>query len=164
MCIPIVCLNERLSHYLGLFREVFSVPQYKYFVTILLGLMLCQSGNQTLSGLLEQTDSQVSLSGTSRFMGQAPWQMQDLANMWQEQFRQEMRNAVIAEHNRLQRRHKKKKKRGRPKKTVVTEPALSAAEGLLDRGRLDNDETTRQEDGRLGHALLRFREKDSNWT
>lgn len=119
MRIPIVCLNERLSHYLELFREVFSVPQYKYFVTILLGLMLCQSGNQTLSGLLEQTDGQASLSGTSRFMGQAPWQAQDLAGKWQEQFRQEMSDAIIAEHNRLQHRQKKKK-RGRPKKTVVT--------------------------------------------
>jgi len=57
---------------LSQFTGFFSRPQYKYFVTILLGLMLCQSG-RTLSGLLGQVDSGVGLSGASRFMGQAPW-------------------------------------------------------------------------------------------
>jgi SRSO17 transposase len=106
-----------LRQYLSQFAGCFSQPQYKYFVTILLGLMLCQSG-RTLSGLLRQVDSGVSLSGTSRFMGQAPWQADDLARQWQSHFRQEMTAQVLAEHARL-RRHRKKK-RGRPQKTVVT--------------------------------------------
>ena len=118
MRLPIVCLDERLRHYLALFEETFSRPQYKYFVIILLGLMLCQSNNQTLSGLLEQVSSQVSLSGTSRFMGQAPWSASELAQTWQEQFRQEMRERVLAAHRRQKRQ--RKKRRGRPKKTVVT--------------------------------------------
>lgn len=117
MHLPIVCLDERLRHYLALFRDAFSQPQYKYFVTILLGLMLCQS-SQTLSGLLRQMGSGVSLSGTSRFMGQAPWSAKVLADNWQQQFRQEMSSRVAAAH--VQLRTQRKKKRGRPEKTVVT--------------------------------------------
>lgn len=118
MRLPIVCLDPHLRHYLALFQDTFSKPQYKYFVIILLGLMLCQSSNQTLSGLLQQVSGQASLSGTSRFMGQAPWQAKELATTWQAQFRQEMQEAVLAAHRQQKRR--RKKKRGRPKKTVVT--------------------------------------------
>ncbi len=117
MRLPIVCLDQRLRYYLNLFRGCFSQPQYKYFVTILLGLMLCQSG-RSLSGLMRQVNSRVSLSGASRFMGQAPWQAEDLARTWQKHFQQEMAVQVRAAHARLRRRQKKK--RGRPKKTVVT--------------------------------------------
>jgi hypothetical protein len=117
MRLPIVCLDQRLRHYLALFRDCFSQPQYKYFVTILLGLMLCQS-SQTLSGLREQVSNQVSLSGTSRFMGQAPWSVEALANGWQQLFRQEMSEMVATAHHRL--RSRDKKRRGRPQKTIVT--------------------------------------------
>jgi hypothetical protein len=58
MRLPIVCLDQRLRHYLTLFAGCFSQPQYKYFVTILLGLMLCQSG-RTLSGLLRQVNNNI---------------------------------------------------------------------------------------------------------
>lgn len=70
MRLPIVCLDPRFRQFLSQFAGCFSQPQYKYFVTILLGLMLCQSG-RTRSGLLGRVDSGVSLSGASRFMGQA---------------------------------------------------------------------------------------------
>jgi SRSO17 transposase len=106
-----------LRHYLTLFAGCFSQPQYKYFVTILLGLMLCPSG-RTLSGLLRQVQSRVSVSGASRFLSQAPWQADDLARTWQGHFRQELTPQVRAEHARLRRRRKKKP--GRPKDTVVT--------------------------------------------
>lgn len=117
MRLPIVCLDPRLRQFLSQFAGCFSQPQYKYFVTILLGLMLCQSG-RTLSGLLGQVNSGVSLSGASRFMGQAPWQAEDLARQWQSHFRQEMAPQVQAEQARL--RRQRQKKRGRPQKTVVT--------------------------------------------
>jgi len=117
MRLPMVCLDERLRHYLMTFRGCLSQPQYQYFVIILLGLMLCQS-SRTLSGLLRQVSSQVSLSGTSRFMGQAPWRAEDLGRTWQRQFHQEMTPVVASEHARL--RRGRKKKRGRPKQTVVT--------------------------------------------
>lgn len=117
MRLPIVCLDQRFRQYLALFAGCFSQPQYKYFVTILLGLMLCQS-SRTLSGLLRQVNSGVSVSGVSRFMGQAPWQADDLARRWQSHFRQEMTTQVIEAHARL--RRQRKRKRGRPKQTVVT--------------------------------------------
>lgn len=117
MRLPIVCLDQRLRQYLALFSGCFSRPQYKYFVTILLGLMLCQSG-RSLSGLLGAVNSGVSLSGASRFMSEAPWQAEDLAQRWQRQFRQEMTAQVLEEQARS--RCQRKKKRGRPKKTAVT--------------------------------------------
>ncbi len=117
MRMPIVCLDQNLRQYLAAFRDCFSQPQYKYFVIILLGLMLCQ-GSRTMSGILRQVSNDATLSGASRFMSQAPWQADDLARRWTGQFRQEMVGEVAAEHTRLRRRRKKKP--GRPKKTVVT--------------------------------------------
>ena len=38
---PIVCLSEQLSQYLEAFRGCFSTRQWKYFVTVLLGLIEC---------------------------------------------------------------------------------------------------------------------------
>ena len=117
MRMPIVCLDSVLRQYLDLFRGCFSHPQYKYFVIILLGLMLCQS-HRTMSGLLAQVSHQVSLSGASRFMGQAPWSADELARTWQNQFRQEMTVQVATEQARS--RRGQPKRRGKPKKTVVT--------------------------------------------
>jgi SRSO17 transposase len=117
MRMPIVCLDASLRHFLGTYRDCFSQPQYKYFVIILLGLMLCQ-GTRTLSGLLRQVAGGVTLSGVSRFMSEAPWSAESLAQTWQQQFRQEMVGQVRAEHARQRRRQPKR--RGRPKKTVVT--------------------------------------------
>lgn len=51
MRLPRICLDARLAKYLQQFRDCFSKPQYRYFVTILLGLLLYQSGH-TLSGVL----------------------------------------------------------------------------------------------------------------
>ena len=67
MLLPIVCLDTGLRQFLTTFRGLFSKPQFKYFVTILLGLMLCQE-TKTLSGLLRQVDSGAALSGASRFL------------------------------------------------------------------------------------------------
>ena len=117
MRLPIVCLDQRLRQYLSLFSGCFSLPQNKYFVTILLGLMLCQGG-RTLSGLLKVVNSGISLSGASRFMSEAPWESEDLAERWQRQFRQEMTAEVLEKESRS--RNQRKKKRGRPKKTVET--------------------------------------------
>lgn len=55
MRLPIICLEPRFRQYLQRFRHCFGKPQYKYFVTILLGLMLCQEAS-TLSGVLGQVE------------------------------------------------------------------------------------------------------------
>jgi hypothetical protein len=117
MRLPSICLDERLAKYLQQFRDCFSQPQYKYFVTILLGLLLCQSGH-TLSGVLRQVAAEVTLSGTSRFLSQAPWSVHDICQRGQTAFQAEMIPLVRAEHARQ--RRQRPQRRGRPRQTVVT--------------------------------------------
>jgi hypothetical protein len=117
MRLPSICLDDQLAKYLEQFRSCFSKPQYKYFVTILLGLLLCQSGF-TLSGILRQVSGDRTLSGTSRFLSQAPWSTTDLCQQWQTAFQAEMTAMVKAEHARQ--RARQPKQRGRPRQTVVT--------------------------------------------
>jgi hypothetical protein len=42
MPVPIICLDEHLRQFAHRFRQELSQPQYQYFVTVLLGLMLCE--------------------------------------------------------------------------------------------------------------------------
>lgn len=55
------------------FRERMSKPRFKYFVAVLLGLMLCQEP-RALVGLLWQVADGPSLSELSRFLAEAPWE------------------------------------------------------------------------------------------
>ena len=82
MRLPIICLDVHFANFLSRYRQCFSKPQYQYFVTILLGLLLCRSGS-TLSGILRQVEKCVSLSGVSRFLAQSPWATQNLSETWQ---------------------------------------------------------------------------------
>jgi len=50
MSVPIICLDVRLRQFCETFRTCFSQPQFKYLVTVLLALMLCQE-THTLTGL-----------------------------------------------------------------------------------------------------------------
>lgn len=117
MRLPSICLDGQLANYLDQFRSCFSKPQYKYFVTILLGLLLCQSSH-TLSGILRQVTARATLSGVSRFLSQAPWSIKDLCRQGQTAFHAEMIPVVQAEHARQQRQ--RLQRRGRPRPTVVT--------------------------------------------
>ena len=117
MRVPIVCLDERLRQFVATFSSCFSKPQRKYFVIVLLGLMLCWEP-RTLSGLLRQVSAEVSLSGASRFLAEAPWSAETLAATWQSQYVAEMSALVAAEHQRQ--RRLRPKRRGRPPGTLVT--------------------------------------------
>ena len=117
MRLPSICLDGQLANYLDQFRSCFSKPQYKYFVTILLGLLLCESSH-TLSGILRQVLAQVTLSGVSRFLSHAPWSVQALCRQAQTAFQSAMTPAVGAEHARQ--RRQPPRQRGRPRGTVVT--------------------------------------------
>lgn len=121
MRLPIICLDPRFGQYLLRFRHCFSKPQYEYFVTILLGLMLCQ-GASTLSGVIGHVEGQVSLSGSSRFLSSAPWSADEVSRTWFNHFAGEMAPLVKEEHAR--RRAKRPKRRGGcplgAKATVVT--------------------------------------------
>ncbi len=114
---PIICLFAPLRKYLELFRPCFSHRQWKYFVTVLLGLME-QEGRHTLTGLLASVWEKVSLAGLSRFLGRWSWSVKAVAQTWQADFRQEMAVVVQAEHQRQ--RAERPKRRGRPKATLVT--------------------------------------------
>lgn len=117
MSVPIICLDARLRQFCETFRKCFSQPQFKYLVTVLLALMLCQE-THTLTGLLRQVADGQSVSGLSRFLSQSPWSAADVAGAWIERFHEQLAEQVEAEHER-QRRHRPKGT-GRPRKTVVT--------------------------------------------
>ena len=117
MPVPIICLDIRLHQFAQRFAESFSKPQFKYFVTVLLGLMLSE-GSRTLSGLLRQVADSPSLAGLSRFLSEAPWEAAAVAHQWLKHFREEMQPLVEAEQQRQ--RLLQPKRRGRPKTPVVT--------------------------------------------
>ena len=117
MPVPIICLDEALQHFSQRFSKQFSKPQYQHFVTVLLGLMLCE-GTRTLSGLLRQIAAGPSLAGLSRFLSEAPWEATAMAEGWLRHFREMMQPKVTAELQ--QQRQTQPKRRGRPKPPVVT--------------------------------------------
>lgn len=53
------------------FRPCFSKRQWKYFVTVLLGLIECEEG-KTMTGVLRVVGEHISLSGLSRLMNRWP--------------------------------------------------------------------------------------------
>jgi hypothetical protein len=133
MPLPIICIYECLQQYLMSYRDLFSKPQYKYFVIVLLGFMQCQQA-RTLSGLQRCVAQGGSLSGLSRFFARAPWDPTALAARWQERFRRQMRPVVQVQRTRQQ--EVRPKHRGRPKAPVVT--------GYL----IGDDSTMQKEKGR----------------
>ena len=114
---PIVCLSEQLRQFAERFRSCFSKRQWKYFVIVLLGLIECEE-RKTMSGLLRMIGEQVSLSGLSRFLNKWKWSPAEVAQSWQQHFRQRMAPLVGCEHDRL--RAEQPKRIGRPRQTVVT--------------------------------------------
>lgn len=117
MSMPIMCLDESLRQFCEAFRGCFSKPQFKYLVTVLLALILCQE-SRTLSGLMRQIAGGPSVSGLSRFLSEAPWSVTEVAGCWYARFVAQMLPAVQAEHARQ--RQDRPKRRGHPKATVVT--------------------------------------------
>ena len=119
MSVPLECIDQSLSAYLELFRACFSKPQYRYFVIILLGIILFQ-GNGTVSNIIGQVGTQVTLSGASHFLGLAPWSSSQVSQVWQEQFRTELAPIVELTHRQQRAKQRKQKRKGRRRKTVVT--------------------------------------------
>ena len=82
---PIVCLSEQLRQYLEVFRPCFSKRQWKYFVTVLLGLIECEE-RKTMTGMLRVVGERISLSGLSRFLNKWPWSAGEVTQIWQRAF------------------------------------------------------------------------------
>ena len=117
MPLPIICANQALCQFVAAFAKHFSKPQQKYFVTVLLALLLCQE-RRTLTALLRRILDARSLSGLSRFFARAPWPQEEVAQTWRERFNAQVQPLVILAHR--SQAAKRPKKRGRPQATVVT--------------------------------------------
>src|SRR2546430_13305444 len=81
MPVPIVCLDARVRQWLETFRPCLSKPQYQHFVTVLLGLLLCQEA-RTLSGVLRGVAGGSRLATVSRVLSPPPWPPPGLLQNW----------------------------------------------------------------------------------
>ena len=117
MPLPIICANQALCQFADAFAKHLSKPQRKYFVTVLLALVLCQE-RRTLTALLRRIMDARSLSGLSRFFARSPWSEEEVAQTWRERFDAQVRPLVIAAHQEQERT--RPKRLGRPKATLVT--------------------------------------------
>src|ERR1700756_2033386 len=108
---PIVCQDERLRQYLQSFYALFSRPQYKHFVTVLMGLLLGESGH-TLSHIHHAVAGKKSLSSLSRFLSMAPWDHQYVNKYNFSRFCEMMQAKIHAERQRKFAEIKKQKRRG----------------------------------------------------
>jgi len=117
MPLPIICANQALCQFTAAFAECFSKPQRKYFVTVLLALLLCQE-RRTLTALLRRILEARSLSGLSRFFARSPWSEETVAHIWRTRFDVQVRPLVSAVHQ--EQRATRPYRPGRQKATVVT--------------------------------------------
>src|SRR5437016_502082 len=99
MPLPIICANAALCQFVSAFASCLSKPQRKYFVTVLLALLLCEE-RRTLTGLLRKILDARSLCGLSRFLSRAPWSETKLAKRWQARFYQQVQPCIAVEHQR----------------------------------------------------------------
>lgn len=117
MRMPIVCVDERVRQYAGAFRECFSRPQYRHFVTMLVALLLCH-GPRTLTNLFRTVAGAGSVASLSRFLAEAPWDANAVAARWCHRFREQVAPQVAALH--AAQRASRPRQRGRPKASHVT--------------------------------------------
>jgi hypothetical protein len=113
----IIIQDATLRNYLEAFRGQFSAPQWKYFVTVLMGLLHCK-GSKTLSGILHEVAVLVTMSGLSRFLISPAWSVAGLERVRYQQFVRQVNPIVAQVHQ--QQKAKRVRRRGRPMPTVVT--------------------------------------------
>ncbi len=117
MAQPIIIQDITLRNYLRAFQSVFGIPQWKYFVTVLMGLIHCQA-SRTLSGLLREVAVLVTVSGLSRFLISPAWSCDELAQARYAFFCAEVTPILVQAH--ATQRGEQPKRKGRPSPTVVT--------------------------------------------
>ncbi len=83
----IIIQDATLRNYLEAFGSKFSAPQWKYFVTVLMGLLHCD-GSKTLSGILRQVAVVVTMSGHSRLLISSAWSVVALEQVRYQQSRE----------------------------------------------------------------------------
>ena len=117
MPVPIICASEALCQFALLFSLVFTQPQRKYLVTVLLALIQSED-RRTLTGRLRKVLAPFSLAGLSRFFAKSAWSETLLGQLWLAHFRLQLEPLVQAEHQRQ--RAQPVPRRGRSKATSVT--------------------------------------------
>lgn len=113
----IINQDATLRNYLEAFRSQFSAPQWKYFETVLMGLLHCD-GNKTLSGVLRQVAVVVTMSGLSRFLISPAWSVTALEQVRYQQFQAQVQPLVVQSHR--NQKSRRTRRRGRPQPTFVT--------------------------------------------
>ncbi len=109
-----------MRYFAQTFRHCFSKPQFQYFVTVLLALLLCLEA-RTLCGL-HRTVCGVrtrAYCGLSRFLSRAPWDHSALVEAWCARFRGQLAPQVAAERARLRAQRPLYGGRGRPPACVT---------------------------------------------
>ncbi|MCX7855739.1 MAG: hypothetical protein N2556_07165, partial [Anaerolineae bacterium] len=114
---PVHIRDGRLTQYLRRFSGVFTLPQWKYFVTVLMGLLHCDE-RRSLSALLRHVVARVTIFGLCHFLRAAPWSVDQLTAVRQAYFYEQMAPVVAAAHQDLQ--AQPPRRRGRRRRTVVT--------------------------------------------
>lgn len=113
----IINQDATLRNYLEAFQPKFSAPQWKYFVTVQMGLLHC-AGSKTLSGMLRQVAVVVTMSGLSRFLISRAWSIADLEQVRYQQYQAQVQPRILQAHQRQ--KEKRVRRRGHPQPTVVT--------------------------------------------
>lgn len=153
---PIVCLEERLRQYLEHWRAQFSRPQFEHFVTVLLALLVGTQG-PTLLQLKRSVAGSKSLASLSRFLAQAPWNLEAVEQVSWKLFvhRQTAHVQAILQQQRSQ----EPTRRGRPRKPVVTgyvigdDTTMSKPKGVAMQG-LGRHHDSKTGTRIVGHSLV----------
>jgi len=155
---PIVCQDERLRQYLQSFRALFSGPQYKHFVTVLMALLVGKEGH-TLSQLSHAIYGKKSLSSLSRFFSEAPWSHKLISQSNFFRFCREMQPKIEKERQDLFKEKKKRKRCGPCKKPLVTgyligdDSTMSKPKGVKMQG-IGRHHSTTYNKRVTGHSLV----------
>ena len=140
---PIICLDEEVRHFAERFRSLFSKPQYQYFVTVLLGLMECE-GRRTLSGVLRE----VGQSSQSEWAESVSRGSPVVARSGGGQLAEALSHRdAAAGCSRTGTAVTAATQASRPSQTAPRDR-------VCDRGRFDDEQTERTQDGRIGQAPL----------
>ena len=95
MAHPIIIQESSLRNYLGKFRDVIRPAQWKYFETVLMGLIHCQA-SRTLSGMLRSVATLVMVWDLSRFLVSPRWSTGQLAEVRYQVFYAEVQPLIKA--------------------------------------------------------------------
>lgn len=113
----IILQEATFRNYLEAFRGKMNASQWKYFVTVLMGLLHCE-GSKTLSGMLRKVAVMVTVSGLSRFLISPAWTTAALEQIRYQQFVNQVQPMVAQAHE--EQKAERERRRGRPRATVVT--------------------------------------------